>query len=202
MSGRHISALTPSATASAAKPMACAGVAAETPATTGPRPSTAATMAASTSRRSAALMLPASPIVPVPTMPWTPASKRARTLACSAAVSTAPEESNGVVTAGRMPGKRMGLLIECHVAADPLDVLGGVEGGRVGVAVDDGLVDHAVLGRVQLGPTGHGDRLVAQALPQWLVHGRRDVIGERAEHRGVSHYGDLGGGKAGSPRSI
>ena len=76
---------------------------------TGTRPSTASAMAAMTSRRSRVLRLPASPIVPVPTMPCTPASSRARTLACSAAVSTSPEAANGVVTAGMMPGKRTGL---------------------------------------------------------------------------------------------
>ena len=55
----------------------------------------------------------------------------------------------GVVTAGMMPGKRTSvLLVGGHVAAHPLEVLRGVEGGGGGVAVDDRLVDHAVLGRV------------------------------------------------------
>jgi hypothetical protein len=39
-------------------------------------------------------------------MPWTPPSSSALTLPASAATSIAPEASNGVVTAGMMPGKR------------------------------------------------------------------------------------------------
>ena len=70
-------------------------------------------------------------------------------------------------------------------------MLGGVEGGRIGVAVDDRLVDHAVLGRVQARAPGHRHRLVAQALPQRLVHHRGDVVGEGDEHRVVGHDGDL-----------
>src|SRR5215207_1981861 len=132
------------------------------PAITGTRPSTAAAMAATTSRRSCADRLPASPIVPVPTMPCTPASRRAVTLACSAVMSTPPWASKGVVTAGMMPGKCTEVSsVKGHIAPDALDVLSGVERGRVGVAVDDGFVDHAVLGRVELRAARDGHGLVA-----------------------------------------
>ena len=50
-----------------------------------------------------------------------------------------------------MPSKR---AIELHVGADAVDVLDGVEGGGLGVAGDDRLVDHAVLGRVDAGAAG------------------------------------------------
>ncbi len=87
--------------------MAAAGVPDDTPAMTGTRPSTTRATASMTSRRSAVERLPASPIVPVATMPCTPASSSAATLASSPAWSMAPEASNGVVTAGMMPGKRI-----------------------------------------------------------------------------------------------
>src|SRR3954454_13914211 len=80
--------------------MAADAVPAETPVMTGTRPAAARAMAATTVRRSCALRLPASAIVPFATSPWTPASRYAATLRSSAASSVAPAASNGVVTAG------------------------------------------------------------------------------------------------------
>src|SRR6185436_2429435 len=129
--------------------------------------------------------LPASPMVPVATMPCTPASSSAVTLPSRAAVSTAPDVSNGVVTAGMMPGKRTGraFLVERHVLAHAADVLRRVELRRFGVALGDRLVDHAVLGEVDGGTAGNGDRVVAQPLPQRLVHHGSDATGEVDEDR-------------------
>src|SRR3954469_291153 len=105
----------PASAASAASPMAAAGVPAEAPAITGMRPPAARTTAATTARRSSPVRLPASPIVPVATSPWTPASTYARTFASSAAASTSPARSNGVVTAGMIPSKRMVVLRSARV---------------------------------------------------------------------------------------
>src|SRR5688572_23573186 len=139
----------PSAAASAAYPIDVAGVPDETPTITGTRPAAAATVAAMTVRRSSVVSEPASPIVPVATKPWTPASSSPARLRPSPSVSIAPVASKGVVTAGMMPGKRTSvLLVVGHVAAHPLEVLRGVEGGSGGIPVDDRLVDHAVLCRV------------------------------------------------------
>src|SRR3954470_21574550 len=172
--------------------MAAAGVPADTPTITGTRPSTASTTAATTVRRSRPERLPASPIVPVATMPCTPASSSAVTLPSRAVVSTAPDASNGVVTAGMMPGKRTGdaFLVERHVLAHAADVLRRVELRRFGVAFGDRLVDHAVLGEVDGGPAGDGDRVVAQPLPQRLVHDRGDATGEVDEDGGARQRRD------------
>src|SRR3954464_3563569 len=105
----------PASAASAASPMAAAGLPGETPAVTGTRPSAARTTAATTARRSARVRLAASPIVPVATTPWTPASTYARTFASSAAASTSPARPNGVVTAGMIPSKRMVVLRSARV---------------------------------------------------------------------------------------
>ena len=77
---------------------------------TGMRPSAPRATASTTVRRSAAERLPASPIVPVATTPWMPASSSAPRLPSRPARSIAPEASNGVVTAGMIPGKRMWLF--------------------------------------------------------------------------------------------
>src|SRR3954470_18348857 len=184
-------AVAPAAAASRAWAVEAAAVPAEPPAITGTAPSPASATVPSTSRRSAASRLPASPIVPVPTMPWTPASSRKRTLAARPAVSPAPLASNGVVTAGMMPGKRMGLRsVEGHVLADAPDVSTGVRFGGVAVAVGDRLVDHAVLGEVDGRVTGRGDRVVAQPLPQGLVHQRRDVAGDAGQDGVAGQLGD------------
>src|SRR5690349_7940155 len=117
----------PSAAASAAYAIEVAGAPDDTPAITGTRPAAARTVAATTARRSSVVSDAASPIVPVATKPWTPASSWAARLRSNAATSTAPVVSNGVVTAGMMPGKRTsGLLVVGHVAAHPFQVLGGV----------------------------------------------------------------------------
>src|SRR5215216_2897713 len=187
-----MSASAPASAASAANPIDAAGVPDDTPAITGTRPPAAPTAVSTTSRRSSGVSEPASPIVPVATKPCTPASSSAARLRANASVSTAPVASNGVVTAGMMPGKRTSaLLVVGHVAPHPLEVLRRVERGRGGVAVDDRLVDHAVLGRMDAGAAGLGDRVVAQALPQRLVHQRRDVVGEAEEHRVRGERGEL-----------
>src|SRR5215213_4202176 len=182
----------PARAASAAHAIAASGVPAETPTITGTRPAAARTAAATTVRRSSALSEPASPIVPVATKPWTPASSRPARLRSSAATSIAPVASNGVVMAGMIPGKRTSvLLVRGHVASHPLEVLGGVEGGSGGVAVDDRLVDHPVLGRVDPRTAGPGDRVVAQPLPERLVHQPGDLVGEPEQHRVRSQGGEL-----------
>src|SRR5215208_2451228 len=174
----------PASTASVAKAEAAAAVPAEAPAIRGTPPAATRTVVSTTARRSAALSEPASPIVPVATKPCTPASSSAARLRSSASRSTAPLASNGVVTAGMMPGKRTSvLLVRGHVASHPLEVLGGVEGGRGGVAVDDRLVDHPMLGRVDARAARLRDRVVAQPLPERLVHQRRDLVGEGEQHR-------------------
>src|SRR5918995_1866400 len=179
-------ATAPAAAASCAYAIDCSGVPEETPAITGTRPAAARTTVAITSRRSWAESEPASPIVPVATKPWMPASSSAAALRSSAAWSTAPSAPKGVVRAGMMPGKRTSaLLVEGHVAPHPLEVLRGVEGRGGGVALDDRLVDHAVLGRVHARAAGAGDGVVAQALPQRLVHERGDLVGE-AEQDGIA----------------
>src|SRR5215207_1977987 len=151
---------------------------------TATRPVAARTTVAMTSRRSSVESEPASPIVPVATKPWTPASSRVAALRSSAAWSTAPSAPNGVVRAGMMPGKRTSaLLVEGHVAPHPLEVLRGVEGRGGGVALDDRLVDHAVLGRVHARAAGVGDGVVAQPLPERLVHQRGDLVGEAEQDR-------------------
>src|SRR5215218_11475581 len=161
----------PARAASFPNAIAASGVPADTPAITGTRPAAARTVASTTVRRSALLSEAASPIVPVATKPCTPASSSAARLRSSAATSIDPLASNGVVMAGMIPGKRTSvLLVGGHVASHPLEVLGGVEGGRGGVAVDDRLVDHPVLGRVDARAAGPGDRVVAQPLPERLVH--------------------------------
>ena len=48
-----------------------------------------------------------------------------------------------------------------------------------------------MLGRVQPRAPGDGDRLVAQALPERLVHHRGDVVGQGDEDRVVGHDRDL-----------
>src|SRR5918994_3946349 len=160
----------------------CSGVPEETPAITGTRPAAAFTALATTARRSALESDPASPIVPVATKPWTPASSSAVALRSSAAWSTAPSAPKGVVRAGMMPGKRTSaLLVEGHVAPHPLEVLRGVEGRGGGVALDDRLVDHAVLGRMDARAAGTGDGVVAQPLPERLVHEGGDLVGEAQE---------------------
>src|SRR5215207_7793850 len=174
----------PAAAASVAWAEATAAVPADAPAITGTPPAATRTVVSTTARRSAALSEPASPIVPVATKPCTPASSSAARLRSSASRSTAPLASNGVVTAGMIPGKRTSvLLVRGHVASHPLEVLGGIEGSRRGVAVDDRLVDHPVLGRVDARAAGLRDRVVAQPLPQRLVHQRRDLVGEPEQHR-------------------
>src|SRR4051794_7626726 len=175
----------PASAASAANAIDAAGVPEETPSITGTRPAAARTALSTTVRRSSAPSEPASPIVPVATKPCTPAASMAAALRASASVSTAPAASNGVVRAGMIPGNRTcsALLIVGHVAPYPLEVLGGVEQRGGGVAVDDRLVDHAVLGRVDAGAARAGDGVVAQALPQRLIHHRGDVVGETGEHR-------------------
>src|SRR5215218_5661885 len=161
----------PAAAASAAWAEAAAAVPADAPAITGTPPAATRTVVSTTARRSAVLSAPASPIVPVATKPCTPASSGAVRLRSSASRSIAPLASNGVVAAGMIPGKRTSvLLVRGHVASHPLEVLGGVEGGSGGVAVDDRLVDHPVLGRVDPRTAGPGDRVVAQPLPERLVH--------------------------------
>ena len=100
----------PARAASIAYAPAAVAVPAETPAITGTRPSAARTVAATTLRRSAGSSDPASPIVPVATKPCTPASRSEPRLRSSASWSIAPVASNGVVTAGMMPGKRKGQL--------------------------------------------------------------------------------------------
>ena len=87
-----------------------------------------------------------------------------------------------------MPGNP---LTELHVGADAVDVLRGVEGGRLGVAVDDRLVDHPVLGGVDAGAAGHGDRVVAQPVPERLVHQLGDVVGEGEQHGVAGHRRQL-----------
>src|SRR5215212_1306194 len=178
-----MTASAPAAAASAAYAIDVAGVPEDTPTITGTRPSAARTVVSITSRRSAVVSDPASPIVPLATKPCTPACSSADRFASSAGTSMAPAASNGVVTAGMMPGKGTGsaLLVVGHVAPHPLEVLRGVEGRGAGIAVHDRLVDHPVLGRVDAGAAGPHDRVVAQALPQRLVHQRGDVVGEARE---------------------
>src|SRR5215207_754460 len=187
-----MSASAPASAASIANAEAAVAVAADTPAITGTRPPAARTVAATTLRRSAALSEPASPIVPVATKPCTPASSSAPRLRSSASKSIAPSASNGVVTAGMMPGKRTSVLLVCgHVASHPLEVLGGVEGRRGGVAVEDRLVDHAVLGRVHARAARLGDRVVAQPLPERLVHQGGDLVGEAGQDGVGRERGEL-----------
>src|SRR3954451_4188499 len=140
----------------------------EMPTVTGTRPPAASTTERTTSARSSRVSDPASPIVPVATKPCTPASISASMFSFSAGTSTSSAAVNGVVTAGMMPSKAMSG--ELHVGADAVDVLDGVEGGGLGVAGDDRLVDHAVLGQVDAGAAALGGRGVAQPLPQRLVH--------------------------------
>ncbi len=78
------------------------------PAVTVPLPSATSTSVSITSRRSTALRLCASPIVPVPTRPVQPSSSSHRALAASACDVDPPISSNGVTTAGMTPGKRIG----------------------------------------------------------------------------------------------
>ena len=68
-------AVAPASAASAANAIAADGVPADTPAISGTRPAAARAIVATTVRRSSALRLPASPIVPFATTPWTPASR-------------------------------------------------------------------------------------------------------------------------------
>ena len=67
----------------------------------------------------------------------------------------------------------------------------GVEGGGLGIAGDDRLVDHAVLGDVDSCPSGDRDRVVAQPLPQRLVHQGGHVVGEREQDRVAGHRREL-----------
>src|SRR5829696_7428804 len=181
----------PAPAASRAYAIDCCGVPDDTPAITGTRPAALRATVAITSLRSCAESEPASPIVPVATKPWTPASSSAAALRSSAAWSTAPSGPNGVVRAGMMPGKRTSaLLIEGHVAPHPLEVLRGVERGGGGVALDDRLVDHAVLGRVHARAAGAGDRVVAQPLPERLVHERGDLVGQAEQHGVAGECGE------------
>src|SRR4051812_28632681 len=101
----------PASAAARAYAAAASGVWADTPAVTVTRPSAASTSASITDRRSSALRLPASPMVPLPTTPVMPASSSARVLRPSASRSTRPLASKGVVTAGITPGDRMRLSI-------------------------------------------------------------------------------------------
>src|SRR5215218_7464988 len=182
----------PASAASAAKAIEAAGVPEETPAITGTRPPAARTTASTTVRRSPAESEPASPMVPVATKPCTPASRSAPALRSSASTSTAPAASKGVVRAGMIPGKRTSaLLFVGHVAPHPFQMLRRVEGGRVAVAVDDRLVDHAVLGGVDPRPPRLGDGVVAQALPERLVHQGGDVLGQAEQYRVRGEGGEL-----------
>ena len=76
------------------------------PTITGTRPAAASTTVSTTSRRSAVVRLPASPIVPVATKPCTPASISFSRLSLRASTSTWSSAVNGVVTAGMIPSKR------------------------------------------------------------------------------------------------
>ena len=73
---------------------------------------------------------------------------------------------------------------ERHLAPHAPDVLARVHLGRLQVALDHGLVDHPVLGDVDLHPAGLRERVVAQAPPQRLVHPLGDLLVE-ADHHGV-----------------
>src|SRR3954447_6121373 len=150
-----MTASAPESAASLASAIAAAGVDEGTAATNGTRPPGEPTTGSTTARRSAPESDPASPIVPLATSPWTPASSSAARFASSAARSISPSAPNGVVTAGMMPSKRIWILsVEGHVPAHAPEVLGGVELRGGAVALGDRLVDHPVLGRVQPGAPG------------------------------------------------
>ena len=77
----------------------------------------------------------------------------------------------------------------------------GVEGGGLGVAGDDRLVDHSVLGDVDAGAARLGDRVVAQPLPQRLVHQRRRR-GRRRRAAPGCRSSPRAGGERGGRRSF
>src|SRR5579862_6763938 len=64
----------------------------------------------------------------------------------------------------------LGAVGQHHVAAYPPDVQAGVQLSRVEVALGDRLVDHPVLGDVDLHAPRLGQRVVAEPAPQRLVH--------------------------------
>src|SRR3954471_22796868 len=124
-------------------------------------------------------------MVPVATRPPTPAPSKASRLVCSAATSTWSSAVNGVIAAGMIPGNCMGEgswawgSVERHVAARAVDVLGGVLPRGLGIAFGDRRGDEPVLGQLEGRAAGDGDRVVAELLPERLVHQRGEVVGDR-----------------------
>ena len=118
--------------------------------------------------------------------------QRARRCACSAASSTSPEAANGVVTAGMMPGKRTGALLGRGSCSAARAGCAGWRRRRRRRGRRPRWPRRSCGARRHGGGRGrNGDRLVAQALPQRLVHDRGDVVGERDEHRVGGHDRDL-----------
>ena len=70
-------------------------------------------------------------------------------------------------------------------------MLGGVLAGGDGVALADGGGDEPVLGELQGGAAGDGDGVVAQPLPQRLVHQVGQVVGDRQQHGVGGRDGEL-----------
>ena len=103
--GRHITPCAPAAPVCSAYLAEAAVDADEMPTVTGRRPSATSSAVSITTRRSSSDRLPASPIVPLTTRPWTPPSITWPMFARNASKSIESSSANGTTTAGMMPGK-------------------------------------------------------------------------------------------------